>query len=164
MNRDKVDIIIEQWKKEIPDLSVRAMGVLGRLQRISKHAERSLGNNFLKFNLNTGEFDVLATLRRAGDPYMLKPTELYNLLMITSGAMTNRIDTLEKKALVERVSDPSDRRTVYVKLTEKGLELINEAIYDHVQDEEKLLEELTKDEVEILNDILKKILSRFEKE
>jgi DNA-binding MarR family transcriptional regulator len=164
MNRDKVDIIIEQWKREIPDLSIRAMSVLGRLQRVSKHAERSLGNNFLKFNLNSGEFDVLATLRRAGSPYMLKPTELYNLLMITSGAMTNRIDTLEKKSLVMRVNDPSDRRTVYVKLTEKGLDLINEAIYDHVQDEEKLLEDLTKDEVEILNDILKKILSKFEKE
>lgn len=112
----------------------------------------------------SAEFDVLATLRRAGEPYMIKPTELYNLLMVTSGAMTNRIDTLENKLLVMRVNDVSDRRTIYVKLTEKGLKLINEAIYEHVEEEEKLLENLTMDEVEILSDILKKIVLDFEKE
>ncbi|CAH2215405.1 MarR family winged helix-turn-helix transcriptional regulator [Tepidibacter aestuarii] len=164
MNRDSVDMIIEQWRKEVPDLSTTAMAIFGRLQRINKHVGRSLGNNFSRFNLNSGEFDVLATLRRSGEPYMLKPTDLYNQLMVTSGAMTNRIDTLEKKSLVMRVNDVSDRRTVYVKLTEKGLKIINEAIYEHVNEEEKLLECLSKEDADMLNIILKKIVCKFEKE
>ena len=157
MNRDNVDLIIEQWKNEIPELDTKAMAIWGRMKRIVKFTERSLGDNFSKFTLNTGEFDVLATLRRSGGEFKLKPTELYNLLMVTSGAMTNRIDTLEKKGLVIRVNDTQDRRTVYVKLTEEGLGLINDAVYEHVSREEELLTMLTEEEKESLNSLLRKI-------
>ncbi|ERI90305.1 transcriptional regulator, MarR family [Clostridiales bacterium oral taxon 876 str. F0540] len=162
MSRDNVDLIIEQWKNEIPELNTKDMAILGRLQRIVKFSERKLGENFSKFTLNSGEFDVLATLRRSGGEFKLKPTKLYNLLMVTSGAMTNRIDTLEKKGLVNRVNDTEDRRTVYVKLTEKGLSLINEAVYEHVSVEEELLKKLTEEEKEILNSILRKISLNLE--
>lgn len=162
MSRDNVDLIIEQWKNEIPELNTKDMAIFGRLQRIVKSSERKLGENFSKFTLNSGEFDVLATLRRSGGEFKLKPTELYNLLMVTSGAMTNRIDTLEKKGLVNRVNDTEDRRTVYVKLTEKGLSLINEAVYEHVSVEEELLKKLTEEEKEILNSILRKISLNLE--
>jgi DNA-binding MarR family transcriptional regulator len=138
------------------------MAIFGRFNRIAKFTERRLGDNFSKFNLNSGEFDVLATLRRSGGEFKLKPTELYNLLMVTSGAMTNRIDTLEKKRLVTRVNDTEDRRTVYVKLTEEGLSLINTAVYEHVVVEEELLTMLTKEEKEILNSILRKINLKLE--
>jgi DNA-binding MarR family transcriptional regulator len=164
MIRDNVDLIIEQWNKEIPELNTKSMAILGRMKRIVKSSERRLGDNFSKFNLNSGEFDVLATLRRSGGDFKLKPTELYNLLMITSGAMTNRIDTLEKKGLVTRVNDTEDRRTVYVKLTEEGLSLINEAIYHHVSAEDDMLTVLTEEEKEIFNSLLKKINSSWEKE
>lgn len=157
MSKDNVDLIIEQWTDEIPELNTKAMAIFGRFKRIAKFTERRLGDNFSKFNLNSGEFDVLATLRRSGGEFKLKPTELYNLLMVTSGAMTNRIDTLEKKGLVTRVNDTEDRRTVYVKLTEEGLSLINTAVYEHVAVEEELLTILTKEEKEILNSILRKI-------
>jgi len=164
MNRDNVDLIIEQWKNEIPELNTKSMAIMGRLKRIVKFTERRLGDNFSKFNLNSGEFDVLATLRRSGGEFKLKPTELYNLLMITSGAMTNRIDTLEKKELVKRVNDTKDRRTVYVQLTEVGLKLINESVYHHVSLEEELLEALTEDEKDTFNSILRKIVLSMEKE
>jgi DNA-binding MarR family transcriptional regulator len=162
MSKDNVDLIIEQWKNEIPELNTKAMAIFGRFNRIAKFTERRLGDNFSKFNLNSGEFDVLATLRRSGGEFKLKPTELYNLLMVTSGAMTNRIDTLEKKRLVTRVNDTEDRRTVYVKLTEEGLSLINTAVYEHVVVEEELLTMLTKEEKEILNSILRKINLKLE--
>jgi DNA-binding MarR family transcriptional regulator len=133
------------------------MAIFGRLQRITKLTERILGDNFSRFGLNSGEFDVLATLRRSGGEFKLKPTELYNLLMVTSGAMTNRIDTLEKKGLVLRVDDTKDRRIVYVKLTEEGLKLINEAVYEHVSAEEEILAILTEEEKEKFNSLLRKI-------
>lgn len=157
MIRDNVDLIIEQWKKEIPELDTKAMAILGRLKRVTKLTERRLRDNFSKFKLNSGEFDVLATLRRSGGEFKLKPTELYNLLMVTSGAMTNRVDTLEKKGLVIRVNDTEDRRTVYVKLTEEGLTLINDALYKHVSVEEEMVTILTEEEKEILNSLLRKM-------
>lgn len=164
MDRDKVDLLAEQWKKEIPKLNVRPMSILGRLERICKFTERRLRKNFSKFNVNIGEFDVLSALRRSGGEFKLKPTDLYNFLMITSGAMTNRIDTLEEKGLVTRVNDTEDRRTVYVKLTEKGLELINEAIFHHVNIQEKILEVLTEEEQDTLNFILRKLALSMEVE
>lgn len=163
MNKDNVDLIIEQWKNEMPELKTNAMAIWGRMKRIAKFSERRLGDNFSKFTLNNGEFDVLATLRRSGGEFKLKPTELYNLLMVTSGAMTNRIDTLEKKGLVIRVNDTEDRRTVYVKLTEEGLRIINNAVYEHVSREEELLTMLTEEEKETFNCILRKINLNLEK-
>lgn len=157
MSRDNVDLIIEQWKNEMPELNTNAMAIMGRLKRIVKSSERRLGDKFSKITLNSGEFDVLATLRRSGGDFKLKPTKLYNLLMVTSGAMTNRIDTLEKKGLVTRTNNTEDRRTVYVKLTEKGLGFINDAIYQHVAAEEELLNILTENEKRTLNSILRKI-------
>lgn len=162
MDRDKVDLLVEQWKKEIPKLNVKPMAILGRTRTICKITERRSCINFSKFNINIGEFDVLSALRRSGGEFKLKPTELYNFLMITSGAMTNRIDTLEKKGLVTRVNDPEDRRTVYVKLTEEGLKLINESIFHYVNMQEKILEVLTEEEQDTLNVILRKLALSME--
>ena len=86
------------------------MRAIGRILRLSKHLERGLKKTFSEFGLNLGEFDVLATLRRSGKPFQLKPMELFNTLMVTSGTMTNRLDRLEKAELVRRIPDPSDRR------------------------------------------------------
>ena len=109
MKKDNVDKIIDQWAHELPDLDASPMAVWGRLKRTVKHSERRLAENFSLYQLNSGEFDVLATLRRSGGEFKLKPTDLYQSLMITSGAITNRIDTLEKKDLVKRVRDSEDR-------------------------------------------------------
>jgi len=107
---------------------------------------------------------VLATLRRSGGEFKLKPTDLYQSLMITSGAITNRIDTLEKKDLVKRVHDSEDRRTIYVQLTNAGFELISQAVISHTQTEESLLKGLTKEELAQLDQLLKKLLSSLEEQ
>jgi DNA-binding MarR family transcriptional regulator len=158
MKKDKVDTFMEQWKEELPELGTESMAVLGRLNRVAKHIEKRLGKNFSQYNLNSGEFDVLATLRRSGKDYRLKPTDLYQSLMITSGAMTNRIDTLEKKELVSRTHDDSDRRTIYVQLTKKGYDLITEAVVTHTKTENSILKDLSKKETVLFNDLLKKLL------
>lgn len=164
MKKDNVDLIIEQWKREIPNLNTSSMAVLGRLNRAVKYMEKQTAQNFSKYGLNSGEFDVLATLRRSGGEYKLKPTELYQSLMITSGAITNRIDTLEKKGLVIRSHDKKDRRTVFVQLTKEGIELISNAVWTHVETEDSLLLSLTQEEIKELDKILKKMLEGMEKE
>jgi DNA-binding MarR family transcriptional regulator len=103
-------LILEQWSRERPDLDVSAMGVIGRISRLSRHFERGLAEIFSSFGLGGGEFDVLATLRRAGEPYRLTPTELSKSLMVSSGSMTNRLDRLERAGFITRLPDPSDRR------------------------------------------------------
>ena len=164
MKKDNVDKIIDQWAHELPDLDASPMAVWGRLKRTVKYSERRLAENFSLYQLNSGEFDVLATLRRSGGEFKLKPTDLYQSLMITSGAITNRIDTLEKKDLVKRVHDSEDRRTIYVQLTNTGYELISQAVISHTQTEESLLKGLTKEELAQLDQLLKKLLSSLEEQ
>ena len=162
MIKDNVDKIIEQWAHELPELDASPMAVWGRLKRTVKHSERRLAENFSLYQLNSGEFDVLATLRRSGGDFKLKPTDLYQSLMLTSGAITNRIATLEKKGLVQRVHDSQDRRTIYVQLTQAGYNLISQAVLTHTQTEESLLKGLTKEELDQLDQLLKKLLSSLE--
>ncbi|MDK2968523.1 MarR family transcriptional regulator [Lacrimispora sp.] len=162
MKTDNIDKIIDQWAYELPELDASPMAFWGRFKRIVKHSERRLAENFSLYQLNSGEFDVLATLRRSGGDYRLKPTDLYQSLMITSGAMTNRIDTLEKKGLVRRMHDNEDRRTIYVQLTKAGYELISQAVLTHTQTEASLLNGLTKEELAQLDQLLKKLLYSLE--
>ncbi|MDW2800624.1 MarR family transcriptional regulator [Clostridium boliviensis] len=162
MKKDDIDNIIEQWANELPELDASPMAVWGRIKRTVKHSERRLADNFSLYQLNSGEFDVLATLRRSGQEFKLKPTDLYQSLMITSGAITNRIDTLEKKGLVKRVHDNEDRRTIYVQLTDAGYERISQAVISHTRTEESLLKGLTKEELAQLDQLLKKLLYSLE--
>ena len=101
MECDQVDKILAQWQRERPDLDVSSMGIIGRMGRLSKHLEWAIQKTFLEFDLTIGEFDVLAALRRSGEPYRLSPTALFNTLMVSSGTMTHRIDRLEQANLVK---------------------------------------------------------------
>lgn len=156
MKKDNVEHIVAQWQVEMPNLETDAMAVLGRLKRIMIYSEKAMNQHFATYGINQGEFDVLATLRRSGHPYALKPTELYQSLMITSGAMTNRINTLEKKGLVKRQFDKEDKRAVDVKLTNQGETLVNRAVKTHVALEQELLKHLSFEDVNQLNRLLKK--------
>lgn len=162
MDSDPVDMILAQWHRERPDLDVSPMGVIGRMGRLSKHLERAIQNTFSEFGLNSGEFDVLATLRRSGKPYQLSPTELFSTLMVTSGTMTHRIDSLEKSELVRRRPDPNDRRGTLIELTEKGFNLIEKAVEAHVKNEHRILEILDESERQALTTLLRKLLVTFE--
>jgi DNA-binding MarR family transcriptional regulator len=156
---DRAAKAIEQWKRERPDLDVSPMGVLGRLNEASSLIARDrLAPLFARFGLQAGEFDVLATLRRSGAPYELTPTALYEATMVTSGAMTNRLDRLEKAGLTLRGPHPNDRRGIVVRLTEKGLALIDEAVTAHVANEHEILAGLTHAERETLSRLLEKLI------
>lgn len=158
MAGDRVDEILAQWKKERPDIDASPMGILGRVPRLAKYLNREIRQTVGKFGLNPGEFDVLATLRRSGQPYQLSPTELYNSMMVSSGTMTHRIDGLEKAQLVERVPDPNDRRGTLISLTDKGFNLIEKAVETHVENGDRILKVLEKSEREALNALLRKLL------
>jgi DNA-binding MarR family transcriptional regulator len=158
MNSDYLDTILEQWAAERPDLDASPMGVIGRISRLSRVLEFSIEQVFASYNLTRGGFDVLAALRRSGPPYRLSPTELYNSLLISSGAMTNRVDRLEARKLVVRVPDPSDRRGVLVALTSKGKRLVDSVTEAHLENEQRLLVHLSPTERKQLAQLLRKLL------
>ena len=135
------------------------MLVLGRLNEASSLVARErLAPLFARFGLQAGEFDVLATLRRSGQPYALTPTALYEATMVTSGAMTNRLDRLEKAGLILRGPHPNDRRGIVVQLTENGLALIDAALTAHVANEHEILAGLTVAERDTLAGLLAKLM------
>lgn len=139
---DEVDTIIAQWQRERADLSaeaLQAMALLGRLKRCSALLTPLLEQAFAPHGLNAGEFDVLATLRRAGKPYTLSPTQLFNSLMVTSGTMTHRLKLLQERGLIERHPNPHDSRSLLVSLSPKGRKCIDQALLTHVENEQALL-------------------------
>ncbi|MDQ3398001.1 MAG: MarR family transcriptional regulator [Deinococcota bacterium] len=162
LKQDGVALILEQWARERPDLDVSPMGVVGRVSRLSRIFEREIQEVFSSFGLHRGEFDVLATLRRTGVPYQLNPSELSNALMVSSGGMTNRLDRLEKAGLVARQPDRNDRRGTVVKLTEKGLRLVDEIVTEHVSNERRLLRALGEREQGELAELLAELLLSLE--
>ncbi|MGH8353217.1 MAG: MarR family winged helix-turn-helix transcriptional regulator [Pseudomonas sp.] len=136
---DAVDAILEQWRRERPDLDVSPMGTIGRIKRCSALLQSELDVIFTAFGMTAWEFDVLATLRRSGAPYCLAPTALFSALMITSGTMTRQLQRLEAVGLVSRMPNPNDARSMLVQLTAAGLGLIDRAVTAHVENEARLL-------------------------
>jgi DNA-binding MarR family transcriptional regulator len=156
---DHVDRIVEQWRRELPRLPLRAMGLVARLGLLARLGERLIEAELMRFGLKLGEFDVLSALRRAGAPFEVTPTELYRSLMLSSGAMTNRLDHLEEAGLVQRKDDPDDRRGYRVGLTGKGKQLIDRVIVAHVENEERLVAALSSAEQDQLDGLLRKLLA-----
>lgn len=158
MVRDYLDTILEQWATERPDLDASPMGVIGRISRLSRLLERNIDRVFASYGLTRGGFDVLAALRRSGPPYQLTPTELYNSLLISSGATTNRLDRLQERGLVSRLPAPTDRRGVLVALTPKGRRLVDRVTESHLENEHHMLEHLNAAERQQLGQLLRKLL------
>ncbi|MEW2285634.1 MarR family transcriptional regulator [Streptomyces sp. NPDC047841] len=155
---DTVDAIIEQWARVRPGLDTRAMEVFGRISRLSRVMGDRMERTYKPYGLSRGEFDVLATLRRAGEPYTLSPSELSAALMLTTGGMTGRLDKLERAGLLRRSPDPHDRRGLRVSLTEEGLRLIDEAVDAGLAQESTALSALDAEEAEQLAGLLRKLL------
>lgn len=156
---DSVDRIIAQWAKVRPEVDVAPMGVLGRLSRLTRRFERELQTVFSEHGLQSGEFDILATLRRADTSGKgLTAGELAASAMVTSGAITNRLDRLVAKGLVTRAEDPRSRRTIRVALTPEGRKIIDAALLDHVANEERLLADMTTAQRKQLEGLLRALL------
>jgi DNA-binding MarR family transcriptional regulator len=158
VKRDRVDQVLEQWEEERPDLDVSSMEIGSRILRLSKHIRNHMKDALAPFQLDPWGFDVLAALRREGEPFAMSPTELRRAAILTSGAMTNRIDRLEHLGLVERVPDPEDRRGVKVHLTSAGQQLIDEAVVSRLEAADQLVSNLTTEERRTLADLLRKLL------
>ncbi|MFL5991442.1 MAG: MarR family winged helix-turn-helix transcriptional regulator [Rubrobacteraceae bacterium] len=156
--RDLIDEILDQWKRERPDLDCKPMAVFGRFNRLDHVSNAAIEAQLGEHGLSRGEFEVLATLRRGGEPYTLAPTALARWMMLSSAAMTNRVDRLEAAGLVERRPDPGDRRGVLVALTPDGKRVVDAAVADHVENERRLLEPLTAEDQQTLNALLRKLL------
>ena len=155
---DHVERVVDQWRRERPDLDVSSMAVLSRLWRFARGADAVIDRGFAESGLQPGWFDVLATLRRAGKPYELTPTQLLETAMLSSGGMTKRLDRLVEAGLIERGPDPDDRRGVRVRLTRHGLQTVDQAVKAHVAREDELLAPLTPREREQLDRLLRKLL------
>jgi DNA-binding MarR family transcriptional regulator len=159
---DAVDRIAEQWARERPDLDVGPMLVIGRLHRVAELLDQRLRPVFSKAGLGNGDFDVLASLRRAGPPYRLSPTELSATTMVTSGAVTKRVDRLERAGLVERTVAEDDGRGRVIALTRKGRALQERLHPQHLANEDSLLASLDHEEREQLAGLLSKLLVSLE--
>ena len=154
---DHVSSILEQWRRVRPELEVEPMGIVGRLSRLARDAEHKLDRNFATFGLDTVSFDLMAALRRQGDPYTLSPKALQFEMMISSGSTTYRLDRLEQRGLVVRAPDPDDRRGVQVRLTPAGLALIDEVVASHVQLEADYLSALSEAQRRQLEELLTRL-------
>ena len=159
---DAVEAILEQWQRERPDLDLAPMGTIGRLKRCAALVQRRLDGTFAEFGMTAWEFDVLATLRRAGQPFRLAPTALFSSLMITSGTMTHRLQRLEASGLVDRVPNRNDARSLLVQLTPAGRDLIDRAVTAHVENERRILSSLTPAQLGTLDAQLAQLLALLE--
>jgi DNA-binding MarR family transcriptional regulator len=159
---DHVTRIQAEWARERPDVDVRPQGVIGRLHRLAGHLTEQLCVVYRRFGLGEGEFDVLAALRRAGHPFERAPGELAQFTMVTTGAMTKRLDRLERDGLVTRRRSAADGRARVVALTKAGRELIDQAFAEHMANERRLLGELTPEEAAQLETLLTRWLSHYE--
>ncbi|WP_306324495.1 MarR family winged helix-turn-helix transcriptional regulator [Streptomyces venezuelae] len=144
---DAVDAIIGQWATERPDIAqdLWPVELFGRIQRLARVIDKSAKASAAAHGVEHGEFDVLTTLQRSGPPYALTAGAFLKASMVTSGAITNRIDRMEAKGLVERVRDTEDRRTIKIRLTEHGHEVTRAAFADHLANYARLLTDVDRD-------------------
>lgn len=155
---DRVDNLLKQWAKETPTLDATSMGIIGRIMLLNKLSENAFDETLANYNINLSEFDLLAVLRRCGPPFKSSASALCAHSLLSSGAMTNRIDRLEKKQLVARESNPDDRRGVLVALTDKGKQLIDTLIEQRFSTADKFISAISDDEKKELEKLLRKLL------
>ncbi|MFE1090649.1 MarR family winged helix-turn-helix transcriptional regulator [Streptomyces sp. NEAU-PBA10] len=159
---DEVDRLVAAWRRERPDLDVEPLEVLSRVSRLARHLDRARRIAFAEHQLEPWEFDVLTALRRSGVPYQLSPGQLLTQTLVTSGTMTNRIDRLAKKGLVERLPDPSDRRGVLVRLTDVGCDRADRSLAGLLAQERAILAELAPGQRAELARLLRALTAPFD--
>jgi DNA-binding MarR family transcriptional regulator len=159
---DEVDRIVVAWQRVRPDLDVEPLTVFSRVSRLARHLDLARRTAFARSGLDGWEFDVLSALRRAGEPYRLSPGALVTQTLVTSGTMTNRLDRLESRDLVQRHRSPDDRRGVLVELTEAGLDAVDAAMTDLLAAESATLRVLPPARRSQLAALLRDVVGQFE--
>lgn len=158
--RDEVDRLVVDWKRERGDLDFSPIEVLSRITRIARHLDIARRKAFA--DLDIGGFDVLAALRRSGEPYQLSPGQLIQENMVTSGTMTNRLDRLEELGMVTRKPDPNDGRGSLVTLTKSGMRAVDAAMEDLLKQESDFLQTLSKADQTRLASLLSEVAAPFD--
>lgn len=154
---DHVELRRQQWAKELPDIDTEGMAILGRMRVITKSVRPPIEEIFARYGLDGGTFDVLATLLRSGSPYRLRPTELFEMLMMSSGGLTDRLRRLEDAGLITRKASSEDRRSLLVQLTAKGRRIAEAAFREDMALEATLLKELDPEDRSALAALLQKL-------
>jgi DNA-binding MarR family transcriptional regulator len=157
--RDEVDQLVEAWHRERADLDLAPVEVFSRISRLARLLDRARRRAFTAHRIEPWEFDVLAALRRAGAPYQLSPGRLLHETLVTSGTMTNRVDRLAGRGLVDRLPDPGDRRGVLVRLTAEGRSTVDAAFEELLAHERDLLAALPADDRATLATLLKVLMT-----
>jgi DNA-binding MarR family transcriptional regulator len=160
--QDWIEQVVERWSALESEVDFQPYLVTGRIARIATHLARRQEEVFGRYGLSRGEVGVLSALRLAGPPHRLSPTQLFKGLMLSSAGMTSRLDRLERRGLVARTSDPSDRRGVLVDLTPQGLELVDTVVAANTTEEKELVAGLTATETGALAGLLRTLLGRLE--
>lgn len=158
MNKDIIDDLKDDWHRQRPDLNAEPMGIVLRIQSLAKLMSNQAAGRLEDFNLQWWQYDVLSALRRQGKPYILAASELAQEVMLTSGAMTNRIDRLEQKGLIKRLRDESDGRKVLVQLTIRGRKLIDSATEARFEVANTAMRGLDIEQRQQLGDLLRHLL------
>ena len=159
MVKDRIHRMLEQWKHERPGLDASPMGILGRLMILSRLLDRGVEQILQPYDLSIPEFDMLAVLRRCGPPFRQSVGELRAHSLLSSGAMTNRVDRLEQKGLVQREPNPEDRRGVLVVLTKKGRVLIDQVVPERLKEGHGRVSVLSKKDRQQLEALLTRFLA-----
>lgn len=164
MKRGPIDIALEQWRRERPDLDFSPIGVWGHVTRVSRIVRAAEKRILGQFDIETWEFEVLSTLRRSGPTYQLAPKQLGQAALVSSGALTNRIDHLERAGLVERHPDPHDRRGLLIQLTAKGKARVDEILEDYLAAQAQLLHVFASSERRTAENLFRKLLISLEED
>ncbi|RPE78585.1 MULTISPECIES: MarR family winged helix-turn-helix transcriptional regulator [unclassified Frondihabitans] len=154
---DEVDLLIDAWAGQLPETDFSPLDVMSRLRRVALNLNTVRAAAFKSAGLAIWEFDVLAALRRAGEPFELSPAQLVRITMVTSGTLTNRLDLLEERGLVERRKNPDDGRGVLVHMTDPGREMVDQAMLQLVAEEEVKLAPLTRQDRAQLIELLRRL-------
>jgi DNA-binding MarR family transcriptional regulator len=162
VERDSVDRIVEAWRRRDPQLDASSLEVTGRLVLCASYYERAVIAILQPFGLSIADFDVLNTLRRVGDQHGSKPTDLAQSSLITTGAMTSRLDRLERSGLIRRTPDPADRRGVLVRLTSQGSKVARQALHALIAANRVFLEPLSGQQRKSIASALKLLLLHHE--
>ncbi|HEV7196187.1 MAG TPA: MarR family transcriptional regulator [Pedococcus sp.] len=159
MSKDAVERMTRQWRRERPDIDPESMALFARLSRAQASAGEAIEATLARFGINRGEFDVLASLRRSGEPFELSAGALAAAVVLSPSAMTNRLKRLEEHGLVTRRPDPGNGRVVLVALTSSGRGLVDKAVVAHVATLDGLLSGFSAREVRAMSGLLARLES-----
>lgn len=159
---DAVDAVLTDWRQQRPDLDFGPLAVVARIMRLSRMIDKDLKDFLADHELEPGEFDILTTLRRSGTTEGMTAGAFHKASLVTAGAITNRLDRMTAKGLVNRVPDPTDRRAVRIVLTPRGTELIDTILQAHLANYAQLLDPLDQGQADQLADTLRRLLEARE--